>query len=107
MIGIEYDRVHPTEIRTSISPSSVVELNTTSALANYATEAGLSTNGDAAVRPSEVCVEVGDAVPSAVLIVVVLGLGVVAVFFPNREVGHPYNVQRRTKVRRTPAFGGI
>nr|CAD7594938.1 unnamed protein product [Timema genevievae] len=32
--------VHPTEIRTSISPSSVVELNTTSALANYTTEAG-------------------------------------------------------------------
>nr|CAD7586905.1 unnamed protein product [Timema genevievae] len=32
--------VHPTEIRTSIFPSSVVELNTTSALANYATEAG-------------------------------------------------------------------
>nr|CAD7196531.1 unnamed protein product [Timema douglasi] len=31
---------HPTEIRTSISPSSAVELNTTSALANYATEAG-------------------------------------------------------------------
>nr|CAD7575978.1 unnamed protein product [Timema californicum] len=30
--------VHPTEIRTSISPSSAVELNTTSALANYATE---------------------------------------------------------------------
>nr|CAD7393606.1 unnamed protein product [Timema cristinae] len=34
--------VHPTEIRTSISPSSAVELNTTSALANYATEAGKS-----------------------------------------------------------------
>nr|CAD7261828.1 unnamed protein product [Timema shepardi] len=32
--------VHPTETRTSISPSSAVELNTTSALANYATEAG-------------------------------------------------------------------
>nr|CAD7256520.1 unnamed protein product [Timema shepardi] len=32
--------VHPTEIRTSISPSSVVKLNMTSALANYATEAG-------------------------------------------------------------------
>nr|CAD7265322.1 unnamed protein product [Timema shepardi] len=32
--------VHPTEIRTSISPSSAVELNTTSALANYGTEAG-------------------------------------------------------------------
>nr|CAD7610828.1 unnamed protein product [Timema genevievae] len=30
--------VHPTEIRTSISPSWVVELNTTSVLANYATE---------------------------------------------------------------------
>nr|CAD7594122.1 unnamed protein product [Timema genevievae] len=33
--------VHPTEIRTSISPSSAVELNTTGALANYATEADL------------------------------------------------------------------
>nr|CAD7572130.1 unnamed protein product [Timema californicum] len=32
--------VHWIEIRTSISPSSAVELNTTSALANYATEAG-------------------------------------------------------------------
>nr|CAD7427748.1 unnamed protein product [Timema monikensis] len=31
--------VHPTEIQTSISPSSAVELNTTSALTNYATEA--------------------------------------------------------------------
>nr|CAD7201541.1 unnamed protein product [Timema douglasi] len=31
--------VHSTEIRTSISPSSAVELNTTSALANYFTEA--------------------------------------------------------------------
>nr|CAD7202888.1 unnamed protein product [Timema douglasi] len=30
--------VHPIEIRTSISPSSAVELNTTSALSNYATE---------------------------------------------------------------------
>nr|CAD7439157.1 unnamed protein product [Timema bartmani] len=30
----------PPEIRTSISPSSAVELNTTSAFANYATEAG-------------------------------------------------------------------
>nr|CAD7194702.1 unnamed protein product [Timema douglasi] len=34
--------VHPTEIRTSISPSSAVELNTTSALANYAAEAALN-----------------------------------------------------------------
>nr|CAD7572714.1 unnamed protein product [Timema californicum] len=33
--------VHPTEIRTSISPSSAVGLNTSSALANYATEAGI------------------------------------------------------------------
>nr|CAD7256843.1 unnamed protein product [Timema shepardi] len=31
--------VHPTEILTSISPSSAVELNTTRALANYASEA--------------------------------------------------------------------
>nr|CAD7408959.1 unnamed protein product [Timema cristinae] len=31
--------VHPNEIRTAISPSSAVELNTSSALANYATEA--------------------------------------------------------------------
>nr|CAD7408713.1 unnamed protein product [Timema cristinae] len=29
--------VYPTEIRTSISPSSAAKLNTTSALANYAT----------------------------------------------------------------------
>nr|CAD7568955.1 unnamed protein product [Timema californicum] len=38
-LGTTPPPVHPTEIRTSISPSSVVELNTTSALANYATEA--------------------------------------------------------------------
>nr|CAD7404169.1 unnamed protein product [Timema cristinae] len=37
--------VHPTKIRTSISPSSAVELNTTSVLANYATEAGAA-HGD-------------------------------------------------------------
>nr|CAD7424226.1 unnamed protein product [Timema monikensis] len=42
-VGLEKGKpppVHPTEILTSISPSSAVELNTTSALANYATEAG-------------------------------------------------------------------
>nr|CAD7450434.1 unnamed protein product [Timema bartmani] len=33
-------QVYPTEIRTSISPSSAIELNTTSALANHTTEAG-------------------------------------------------------------------
>nr|CAD7431024.1 unnamed protein product [Timema monikensis] len=32
--------IHPTEIRTSISQSKAVQLNTTSVLANYATEAG-------------------------------------------------------------------
>nr|CAD7202666.1 unnamed protein product [Timema douglasi] len=37
---IKQHGVHLTEIRTSISPSSAAELNTTSALANYATEAG-------------------------------------------------------------------
>nr|CAD7568442.1 unnamed protein product [Timema californicum] len=36
-LGPPYPPVHPTEIRTSISPSSAVWLNTTSALANYAT----------------------------------------------------------------------
>nr|CAD7400516.1 unnamed protein product [Timema cristinae] len=36
----KYHQVHLTEIRTSIFLSSAVELNTTSALANYATEAG-------------------------------------------------------------------
>nr|CAD7570121.1 unnamed protein product [Timema californicum] len=36
-----HPQFNPTEIRTSISPSSAVELNTTGALANYATEAGL------------------------------------------------------------------
>nr|CAD7401870.1 unnamed protein product [Timema cristinae] len=35
--------LHPTKIRTLISPSSAVELNTTSALANYATEADKET----------------------------------------------------------------
>nr|CAD7427681.1 unnamed protein product [Timema monikensis] len=38
-LALNAPTVHPTEIRTSISPSSAVELNTTSALANYATEA--------------------------------------------------------------------
>nr|CAD7590689.1 unnamed protein product [Timema genevievae] len=37
--GLVTSNVHPTEIRTSISPSSAVELNTTSALVNYTTEA--------------------------------------------------------------------
>nr|CAD7430696.1 unnamed protein product [Timema monikensis] len=37
--GAEFKiRIHPSKIRTSISPSSAVGLNTTSALANYATE---------------------------------------------------------------------
>nr|CAD7596418.1 unnamed protein product [Timema genevievae] len=43
--------VHPTEILTSISPSSAVELNTTGALANYATEAGLLGHGRRTVVP--------------------------------------------------------
>nr|CAD7463606.1 unnamed protein product [Timema tahoe] len=34
--------VHPTETRTLISPSSAVKLNTTGALANYATVAGIN-----------------------------------------------------------------
>ncbi|CAG2057130.1 unnamed protein product [Timema podura] len=43
--------VHLTEIRTSISPFSEVELNTTSALANYATEAGYDEKTDGLVFP--------------------------------------------------------
>nr|CAD7573043.1 unnamed protein product [Timema californicum] len=39
ILADEEEVVHPTKIRTSISSSSAVELNTTSALANYATEA--------------------------------------------------------------------
>nr|CAD7259420.1 unnamed protein product [Timema shepardi] len=46
--------VHLTEIRTSISPSSAVELNTTSALANYATEAELRVNNEDNL-PQSVC----------------------------------------------------
>nr|CAD7403552.1 unnamed protein product [Timema cristinae] len=38
--------VHPTEIRTSISPSLAVELNTTSVLDNFTNEAGPVTIGD-------------------------------------------------------------
>nr|CAD7264261.1 unnamed protein product [Timema shepardi] len=52
--------VHPTEIRTSISPSSAVELNTTSALANYATE--LEREGARVGYKSILFVEIG-AVP--------------------------------------------
>nr|CAD7570265.1 unnamed protein product [Timema californicum] len=44
--------VHPTEIRTSISPSSAVELNTTSALANCATEAVHPTEIRTSISPS-------------------------------------------------------
>nr|CAD7426584.1 unnamed protein product [Timema monikensis] len=44
--------VHPTEIRTSISPSSAVELNTSRALANYATEAVQPTEIRTSISPS-------------------------------------------------------
>nr|CAD7573683.1 unnamed protein product [Timema californicum] len=45
--------VHPTEIQTSISLSSAVELNTTSALANYATELCFNIPGQASFRHTE------------------------------------------------------
>nr|CAD7573019.1 unnamed protein product [Timema californicum] len=52
---------HPTVIRTSISPSSAVELNTPSALANYATEAdslralfALATLRDTTLTPTNI-----------------------------------------------------
>nr|CAD7596181.1 unnamed protein product [Timema genevievae] len=44
--------VHPTEIRSSISPSSAVWLNTTGALANYATEAVHPTEIRSSISPS-------------------------------------------------------
>nr|CAD7567584.1 unnamed protein product [Timema californicum] len=44
--------IHPTEIRTSISPSSAVKLNTTSALANLATEAVHPTEIRTSIFPS-------------------------------------------------------
>nr|CAD7256025.1 unnamed protein product [Timema shepardi] len=44
--------VHPIEIRTSISPSSAVDLNTTSALANYATEAKVKISGTVDATPT-------------------------------------------------------
>nr|CAD7575825.1 unnamed protein product [Timema californicum] len=43
-LGTHTPPVHPTEIRISISPSSAVELNKTSALADYATEAVVAAN---------------------------------------------------------------
>nr|CAD7394878.1 unnamed protein product [Timema cristinae] len=53
--------VHPTEIRTSIFPSSAVELNTTSALANYATEAddGIQHHKSLAVYISQMILSMG------------------------------------------------
>nr|CAD7571215.1 unnamed protein product [Timema californicum] len=48
----------PTEIRTSISPSSAVELNTRSALANYATEVPESS-------PTVVTPDAGDVLETA------------------------------------------
>nr|CAD7257110.1 unnamed protein product [Timema shepardi] len=42
--------VHPNEIRTSISPFSAVELNTTSALADYATESDVKISASAVDR---------------------------------------------------------
>nr|CAD7423126.1 unnamed protein product [Timema monikensis] len=48
----EVKGVHPTKIRTSISPSSAEELNTTSALANYATEAVHPTEIRTSISPS-------------------------------------------------------
>nr|CAD7195738.1 unnamed protein product [Timema douglasi] len=47
--------VYPAEIRTSISLSSAVELNTTSALANYATEADNSIKDKAYFVPIVTC----------------------------------------------------
>nr|CAD7264172.1 unnamed protein product [Timema shepardi] len=50
--------VNPTKIRTSISPSLAAELNTTSALANYATEAATAVSKKVCRLPEEA--EVGE-----------------------------------------------
>nr|CAD7568536.1 unnamed protein product [Timema californicum] len=52
--------VHPTGIRTLIFPSSAVELNTTSALSNYATEADLLYRQTVTVNNSPLDVEIVD-----------------------------------------------
>nr|CAD7424188.1 unnamed protein product [Timema monikensis] len=52
-LGTPSPPVHPTEIRTSISPSSAVEFNTTSALANYATETALFRDLDLEILPQD------------------------------------------------------
>nr|CAD7393960.1 unnamed protein product [Timema cristinae] len=46
--------LNPTEIRTSISPSSAVELNTTSTLANYATKKDELPPEQIALNPTEI-----------------------------------------------------
>nr|CAD7405519.1 unnamed protein product [Timema poppensis] len=54
--------VHPTEIRTSITPSSAVELNMTSALANNATEAGHFVRTAQSIRKEKVIRKIADPV---------------------------------------------
>nr|CAD7424805.1 unnamed protein product [Timema monikensis] len=70
--------VHPTEIRTSISPSSAVELNTTSALANYATEAGDGQSFDSFLKElktqAALC-EYGDQTDNIIRDRIVFGIG--------------------------------
>nr|CAD7426847.1 unnamed protein product [Timema monikensis] len=51
--------IHPTEIRNSISPSSAVELNMPSALANYTTEADPEVPGSIPGAPNSVYEAVG------------------------------------------------
>nr|CAD7444074.1 unnamed protein product [Timema bartmani] len=59
LVGEKPPPVHPTEIRTSISPSSAVELNMSSELANYATEYRASSLRGATIlaTPTLVCVQ--------------------------------------------------
>nr|CAD7204783.1 unnamed protein product [Timema douglasi] len=60
--------VHPTETRTSISPSSAVELNTTSALSNYATEKSAVSCQSAPKKPWGYCIYLNvDCQKSAVI----------------------------------------
>nr|CAD7570749.1 unnamed protein product [Timema californicum] len=84
--------VHPTEIRTLISPSSAVELYTTSALANYATEA---------VHPTEIRTSISPS--SAVDLNTTSALANYATEADNHATGKPCQTRLTTACLPTPA----
>nr|CAD7201766.1 unnamed protein product [Timema douglasi] len=89
ILGEPAPPVHPTEIRTLISPSSAVELYTTSALANYATEAG--TKDMAPVYPSQQ----QTITPQHIVALVNIGLKWPEVHFPTPKQNRAYREKKR------------